>query len=191
MTDCIRSSPPAAGRRRLQTIRRRTHHTTVHTRKCARVWRSAPASLVPRKDGAGRRGCGNLRGQGDLPGQTRPNHDRSDECFTCVPGLAMANADRVLRCPRRGSYVWGLKSRLPDDERFFSTATIRSIWAWGTSWGGLLAIAAGAAGAAAAFVATYINSPDWGSSVAQVLGLMGATFTAFVTAATITRQGPS
>jgi hypothetical protein len=88
-------------------------------------------------------------------------------------------------------YVWGLKSTLPDDERFFSTATIRSIWTWATSWGGLLAIAAGAAGAAAAFVATYINSPDWGSSVAQLLGLMGATFTAFVTAATITRQGPS
>jgi hypothetical protein len=84
-------------------------------------------------------------------------------------------------------YVWGLKQALDDHDGVFTAKSWRSFRTWAASWGGIVSIGVGIAGAIAAFTASYLTSPDWGSGFPQVLGLFGAVFTAFVTAATAAR----
>jgi hypothetical protein len=79
-------------------------------------------------------------------------------------------------------YVWVLR-RESTDEVVLSAAGFREFFRWCSKWNGLFAVVGGSAAAITAFGATYLSSPDWGSGVMQALSLIGAMFTAFVTAA--------
>ncbi|HEY7875141.1 MAG TPA: hypothetical protein VIG64_08470 [Actinomycetota bacterium] len=79
-------------------------------------------------------------------------------------------------------YVWVLR-RESTDEVVLSANGFREFFRWCAKWNGLFAVVGGSAAAITAFGATYLSSPDWGSGVMQALSLIGAMFTAFVTAA--------
>jgi hypothetical protein len=86
-------------------------------------------------------------------------------------------------------YVWTIKDPPGEKEVFVGVGKAKEFGNWLRTWPGVMSVGAGLAGAVTAFVATYYNSPDWGSSIAQAFGLIGATFTAFVTAATAVARG--
>lgn len=55
---------------------------------------------------------------------------------------------------------------------------------WLRKWRGLFAVSTGTVAAYVAYSATYLSNSVWGTSVTQFTAIVGAVFTAFVTAAT-------
>ena len=81
-------------------------------------------------------------------------------------------------------YVWALREKRGETDLMFSFSSIGKLGQWSSRWGGIVSIIAGSIGALTVFVASYLQSPDWGNGVEQILSLFGAMFTAFVTAGT-------
>lgn len=85
------------------------------------------------------------------------------------------------------AYVYGVFEQLQRDETFVELERMSKVGRWTREWGGVVAIVGGSAAAISAYTASYLASPDWGSSFSQFLGLTASMFTAFVTAASATQ----
>lgn len=76
-------------------------------------------------------------------------------------------------------YVWLLRAHEPSDDAIDLTEFVE----WAGTRTGVLAICTGAVAAYVAYTATYLADSTWGASIAQMGALVGAGFTAFITAA--------
>lgn len=77
------------------------------------------------------------------------------------------------------TYSWLLHART-DAERRISVEQFRR---WLATRTGVLAVASGSVAAYVAFAATYLQNSTWGTTLAQLSAIIGAVFSAFVTAA--------
>jgi hypothetical protein len=77
-------------------------------------------------------------------------------------------------------YVWFLKGSFQSNKKL----TIRKLKNWIFCRTALMAIGAGIAAAIGVFSAIYAKAPAWGTDWTSATGLFGATFSAFVAAAT-------
>lgn len=81
-------------------------------------------------------------------------------------------------------YAWLLKSSRKD-------LNLSMFFGWLRTRTGALAVGSGAVASYVAFSATYLANDTWGASLLQYSALVGATFTAFVTASTTIIAGSS
>lgn len=77
------------------------------------------------------------------------------------------------------AYAWLLRARTGQDEDI----SVENFRHFLTRRTGVLAFSSGSVAAYVAFAATYLQNGTWGTTVAQVTAIIGAVFSAFVTAA--------
>lgn len=99
------------------------------------------------------------------------------------PNAALVGLLTVVAVAVAAVYSWGVHhaETIRNDTR--TSISFRPFFNWLGSWSGLLTVASGSVAAYVAYSATYLSNAVWGTSVTQFTAIVGAVFTAFVTAA--------
>lgn len=97
------------------------------------------------------------------------------------PNAALVALLTVAAVAVAAVYSWRLRIQRDDDD---DRIDFGCFFDWLGTWTGVLAVASGSVAAYVAYAATYLSNVVWGTSVTQYTAILGAVFTAFVTAAT-------
>lgn len=103
------------------------------------------------------------------------------------PNAALVALLTVVAVAIAAMYSWRVHS--DDGGAADAAIDLYCFFAWLRTWTGLLAVATGSIAAYVAYSATYLSNAVWGTSVTQFTAIVGAVFTAFVTASTTVIAG--